>query len=766
MNRSVFPALFGAALLLSAPLGVRAADPEPGEIERSVAKALEQLHYTRHDLDKSISDRLLHTYIETLDYSRLFFTQKDVAEFEKKYPDLTDAILSGDLSPAYVIYDSYVKRVEARVAKNKEIIKNQKFDFTSNRSIEISRQKSPWPADDAEADTLWRDRIENEMLTESLNQHPADKKDDALADKKPALVDPKDPVAHPVDAPEVVVTKRYDRLLRSLREQTHEDAAKYFLSTLAQCYDPHSEYMSPAELENFSITMRLSLVGIGAMLRSEDGYAKIMELIAGGPAATEGEIKIDDKIVSVAQGNDPFVDVIDMKLDKVVEMIRGKKGTTVRLQVIPAGVSDNSKRKIIAIVRDEVKLTEGEAHAEIIEQKTERGMERLGWITLPSFYAEMDRARSGKGAPKSTTRDVAALLGRLNKEGISGLVMDLRRNGGGSLEEAINLTGLFIKKGPVVQAKDYNRQVTVSSDKDPSIAYGGPMVVLTSHLSASASEIFAGALQDYGRALIVGDKNTFGKGTVQTMLELNRFMSPFNFRIGDAGALKLTIQKFYRPSGASTQLRGVESDVVVPSRYAHLDSVGEDALKFPLPWDEVKPAEFEKWSGAAFDLADLRARSAARVKAEPEFSYLQQDIDRMESRIANNKLSLNKAARQAETEADKKRAETIKAERLARSQVLPPTYDLALADVDKAKLQLVVNEKKEKADKKEKEKATPKPEAKDRDADTTDDAADALADDLSGKAKDAVDPIKTESLNILADLIDEQRRVHIAKVKE
>lgn len=759
MIRFVFPALLGGALLFSAPLSVPAADPEPGEIERSVAKALEQLHYTRHDLDKSISDRLLHTYIETLDYSRLFFTQKDIAEFEKTYADLTDAVLSGDLAPAYVIYDAYVKRVESRVVKNKELIKNEKFDFTSDRSIEISRQKSPWPADDAEADRLWHDRIENEMLTESLNQHPADKKDES--DKKPALVDPKDPNAHPVDTPEIVVTKRYDRLLRSLREQTREDAAKFFLSTLAQCYDPHSEYMSPAELENFSINMRLSLVGIGAMLRSEDGYAKVMELIPGGPAATEGEIKIDDKIVSVAQGNEAFVDVIDMKLDKVVEMIRGKKGTTVRLQVIPGGVTDHSKRKIVSIVRDEVKLTEGEAHAEIIEQKTERGPERLGWITLPSFYAEMDRARSGKGAPKSTTRDVAALLGRLNKEGISGLVVDLRRNGGGSLEEAINLTGLFIKKGPVVQAKDYNRQVTVSSDKDPSIAYSGPLVVLTSHISASASEIFAGALQDYGRALIVGDKNTFGKGTVQTMLEMNRFMSPFNFRLGDAGALKLTIQKFYRPSGASTQLRGVESDVVVPSRYAHLDSVGEDALKFPLPWDEVKPADFEKWPGAGFDLASLRARSAARVKAEPEFTYLQQDIDRMESHIANNKLSLNKAARQAETEADKKRVETIKAERLARHQALPPTYDLALADVDKVKLQLVANDKKDKKD-----KAKAKPDAKAADPATGDDGADALADDLNGAPKDAVDPIKTESLNILADLIDDQRRVHIAGVKD
>ena len=418
-------------------------------------------------------------------------------------------------------------------------------------------------------------------------------------------------------------------------------------------------------MENFSINMRLSLVGIGAMLRSEDGYAKIIELIPGGPAAVQGELKMDDKITAVAQGNDAPVDVVDMKLDKVVDMIRGKKNTVVKLQVIPAGTTDNSKRKTIAITRDEVKLTDQEARAEVIEQKNDKGdVSRLGWITLPGFYADMDRVHTGKNAPKSTTADVKRLLERLNKENISGLIMDLRRNGGGSLEEAINLTGLFIKKGPVVQSKDYNKHMDVLSDKDPSITYNGPMVVLTSRFSASASEIFAGALQDYNRAVIVGDKNTFGKGTVQTLLEVGRFMSPFGFKVADAGALKLTIQKFYRPSGQSTQLKGVESDVVLPSRYAHLD-VGEDALKYPLPYDEVKPADYDKWPGPPVDFADLRARSAARVKNDPEFRFLEQDIDKMEERMKSNRLSLNIDERKAEIAADKKRTEDIKAERAA-----------------------------------------------------------------------------------------------------
>ena len=765
----------GCSLLLSAPLSAcRAADtPEAGQIAVSVAKALENLHYTRHPLDNSISEKLLKTYIETLDYNKLFFTQGDIDDFEKQYgTELDDDIWLGDLKPAYTIYDLYVKRVEARVAKIKALVKNEKFDFTGHGSIEVSRQKSPWPKDEADADHLWHDRIENELLSENLAKE-ADKtaeKDAKTAKTTENTAPPKAP-----ETPEGNVAKRYDRLLRSIHEQTKEDESKFFLNALAQSYDPHSEYMSPSEMDNFQINMRLSLIGIGAMLRSEDGYSKIIELIPGGPAAVEGELKIDDKITAVAQGNDPFVDTVDMKLDKVVEMIRGKKATTVRLQVVPAGVTDNSKRKVIAIKRDEVKLTEGEARAEIIEHPNDKGsVDKLGWITLPGFYAEMDRVHPGGGAPKSTTADVRRLLDRLNKEGITGLVIDLRRNGGGSLEEAVNLTGLFIKRGPVVQSKNYDKKMDVLSDRDPAIVYGGPMVVLTSHISASASEIFAGALQDYGRAVIVGDKSTFGKGTVQTLLEVGRFMSPFGFKVADAGALKLTIQKFYRPSGQSTQLKGVESDIVLPSRYAHLD-VGEDSLKYPLAFDEVKPADYEKWPGPMPDMNDLRTRSAARVKNDPEFRYLEQDIAKMDQRIKDNSLSLNKADREAEIAADKKRIADIKAERLARHVEKPVEYALTLADVDKPKLALVGADKdKDKSkktatatnDKTDKPAADKVAKADDADAKNVDPAAAADDDtdaDFSEKEKpDAVDPIKTESLSILEDLAEQQRRVKLA----
>ena len=372
-------------------------------------------------------------------------------------------------------------------------------------------------------------------------------------------------------------------------------------------------------------------------------------------------------------------------------------------------------------------------------------------------------ARTG-GKPKSTTADVKALLDRLNKEGITGLVMDLRRNGGGSLDEAIKLTGLFIKKGPVVETKDYTKKTEVYSDTDPSISYNGPLIVLTSHLSASASEIFAGALQDYGRATIVGDKNTFGKGTVQTIFEVGRLMSPFGFKTADAGALKLTIQKFYRPSGHSTQLKGVESDVVLPSRLAHLD-FGEDALKYPMAYDEVKPADYEKWPGPQPDLNELRARSTARVKEDPEFHYVEQDIDKMETRMKENTLSLNKETREKELAADKKRIEDIKAERLARHVEKPVTYVLTLADVDKPKLErLAVIEKKDKdKDKKAVKADNADAKAADPAAAAGDDADDIDDADFSTKEKaDAVDPVKTERLSILEDAIEQERRAKLA----
>src|SRR2546428_3262472 len=457
------------AILLTATIAAPPAAATSKEtIAMSVGRLLEEGHYTRQKLNEEVSKKFLQTYLELLDFSHLFFTQQDVDALNAKYDNsMAGNVLLGTLKPAYDIYALYTKRVDERVAKIKDLLK-QPIDFKSNATVQLSRQKTSWPKDEAEADQVGRGSITNELLQEHLSEHP---------------IEP---------APQLV-TRRYDRLGRNVHEQDKDEQMKLFLDALAQTYDPHSEYLSKADMKNFSINMGLSLVGIGAMLRSEDGYAKIETLVPGGPAQVDGRLKVGDRITAVGQGQGEYVDVREMRLDKVVEMIRGKKGTHVRLLVIPSDAADPSRRKNIELVRDEIKLKDQEARADIIIKKDEEGKAvKLGWIKLPSFYADMDKHE------KSTTKDVQALLKRLKKENIAGLVVDLRRNGGGSLEEAISLTGLFLKSGPIVQTKGSNGNIVVSSDPDAGILYTGPMVVFTSRQSASARENFAAALQDLG----------------------------------------------------------------------------------------------------------------------------------------------------------------------------------------------------------------------------------------------------------------------------
>jgi len=711
-KRSLFWLL--AAIGVCSLLRLGANEPDPSQVQISVGRLLEQGHYSRRKLDDNVSRLLLTNYLEALDYNHLFFTQKDVDGFKKKYEtSLDDDILLGAAAPAFAIFEVYKKRVEERVTQAKDLLK-EKYEFTTERTVEINRQKAAWPKDAAEGDQIWRDRVENELLQEALGKTTT-----------------KDPVER--------LTKRYDQLQRTIREQTKEDINKTFLSVLAQTYDPHSEYLSRSELENFSINMRLSLVGIGAVLNSEEGYAKIMELVPGGPAAKDNRLKVGDRVAGVAQGDKDFVDTVDMKLDKVVEMIRGKKDTIVRLQVIPVNATDPTIKSVIEIKRDEIKLKEQEAKAEIVDRPLPDGTtQRLGWITLPSFYADMDKS-SASGA-KSTTKDVLALLNRLKQEGITGLVMDLRRDGGGSLEEAVNLTGLFIKRGPVVQAKDSNGNLHVSRDRDSTIAYDGPMLVLTNRLSASASEIFAAALQDYGRAVVVGDSSTFGKGTVQTMLEIGRVM-PFLGGGNEAGALKLTIQKFYRIAGGSTQLKGVVPDVKVPSPTDHPE-IGEGAMKGPLPYDTVEPIPYDKWDRPLYR-DELARRSATRIAAEAEFRYIMEDAELVTKRLAENRLPLNLAKRKAELDADKAR----KAQRSeARAKLKPgddKRYTLTLDNVAKPELEPFVEKKKEP----EPKASEPKPE--------TSEGEDPEEDPIS-KAP-LVDAIRGEALNVLADLVSLSR---------
>ena len=696
------------ALLLAAlpAIPTMADEIDAGQISIGVGQLLERYHYTKRKLDTDLSKQLLKNYLDSCDYAHLFFTQKDVDAFTEKYAaSLGDDILLGNPNAAYEIWDIYTKRVEERVAKVKALLADDKFTFTSDRTMQRDRTKVPWPKDDAEADQIWHDRIEGELLQEKMQSHP-------------------------VEAPVKTLTRRYDQLLKNVHEESRPDVLKRFLDELAQTYDPHSEYMSKDDLTSFSILMKNSLVGIGAVLQSDDGYAKIMDLVEGGPAKMSGKLKVGDRISAVAQGNDEFTDTIDMKLDKVVDLIRGKKGTTVRLKVISAHSSDT---KIVEIVRDEVKLKEQDAKADLIEVPDGNGgTRRLGWIRLPAFYSDMDHPDQ-----KSTTKDVLALLNRLKRENISGLVMDLRNNGGGALDEAVNLTGLFVKKGPVVQTKDSNDNVHPSRCHDTEIAWDGPLIVLTNRLSASASEIFTAALQDYGRAVIVGDETTFGKGTVQTVVPIARAIPSFGSGAGDddAGALKVTIQKFYRIAGGSTQLHGVTSDVVIPSLYDLAQIYGEGALKGPLPYDVVDPVAFDKVDRPLF-ISELKTRSASRVAANPEFAYVADDLARIRKKLADNTISLNEKDRRAEEAADKARTDEREAARSKRKAPDEKEYEITLDNVDKPDLQPVKNDVK------------PKPD--------TDGAADdeGTDEDPVSEKKPVIDPQKTETLNILNDLID------------
>jgi carboxyl-terminal processing protease len=473
-------------------------------------------------------------------------------------------------------------------------------------------------------------------------------------------------------------------VLRAINEYDNDDVLQIYLDALAHVYDPHSDYMGKSETDNFSINMQLSLFGIGAKLLSDEGICKIDSLTPGSPAMLSRKLKAGDKIVAVAQSNQPPVDVIDMKLNKVVELIRGAKDTEVRLTIIPAAAADSSVRKVVTLVRAEIKLEEGAAKSRIIEVpdgRDENGKDRnvrLGVIDLPSFYAKFDLEGRKGGEPKSTTADVAKLLKKLSKENVGGVILDLRRNGGGSLEEAINLTGLFIKEGPVVQVRGPDGRVGVDSDPDPTVFYDGPLIVLTSRFSASASEILAGALQDYGRALIVGDSSTHGKGTVQSLLQLAPIMRQNHLAItSDPGTVKVTIRKFYRASGASTQLRGVTPDLVLPS-INNLLEVGESSLENALPWDTIQPASYEKVNRVEPFLADLKKRSDQRLGSDPDFLFIRDEMGRYQKQLADKTVSLNEAVRLKEKKEADDRAKARKRELAARPEPPGKIYDITL----------------------------------------------------------------------------------------
>ncbi len=624
--------------------------PDDSRIARVVAAILERNHYTQQAFDDTVSTSFLQRYLDSLDPMHLVFLQSDVKEFDKWKTLLDDMTLKlGDTSPAQVIFNRFIQRFAAQVNYATNLLNVEKFDFTSDERYEPNRKELLRPADLSEAKKFWRDRVRFEYLTEKLNK------------EKPETI-------------KTNLVRRYTRQLRTLSDFDSDDVFQIYLDSLAHVYDPHSDYMGKPAADNFNISMKLSLFGIGALLQSEDGYCKIKELMEG-PAKKSGQVKPNDKIIAVAQGTNASVDVFDEPLKKVVDLIRGPEGTEVRLTIIPVDAPDTSTRKIVTLTRAKIKLEDGEAKAKIIElPETSGKTQRFGMIDLPSFYADLQDRGANR---KSTTTDVSKLLKKLKEEKVGGIILDLRRNGGGSLEEAINLTGLFIKKGPVVQVKDSDGHINVDEDTDPSVAYDGPLVVLTSRFSASASEILAGALQDYGRALIVGDSSTHGKGTVQTLLDLAPIMRTTN----NLGALKITIRKFYRASGSSTQLKGVVPDIILPSLNNHAE-VGESSLPNALPWDTVPPAKYEQVNVIPPVLPELRKRSENRVASDKDFAYLRDEIVIFKKRMEEKTYSMNEGLRLKEKKENEARSKAREKELRARPEPNFKTYDITLKNVE------------------------------------------------------------------------------------
>lgn len=667
--------------------------PNDWRIALMTAQMLEQFHYLHLPFDRELSGKFFDMYINTLDPQHIHFLQSDLAEFAPYRTNLN--VLTKrkhDTSPAFVIFNRYLQRLEERTAYAMALLKNDPFDFTGNEKISSNRKLAPFPADMTAARQLWRERVHYEYLQEKLNKEGQREIVGLISTRH----DPLSLALMPRefhDSIVKIIANRYTRTLKNFKEWDSDKVLEIYLSALAHVYDPHSDYEDREDLETFSIQMSLSLFGIGAVLTTTDDgmYCKIRDLNPSGPASKSKKLHAGDRIVAVAQGTNEPVDVVDMPLDKTVELIRGPKGTEVRLTLIPATAVDPSTRVTISLIRDEIKLEESQAKAKIIEIPGKNGEKRrLGVINLPSFYASFRLIGSERTTEKSATVDVARLLEKLNEEKVSGIILDLRHNGGGALEEAIDLTGLFIKDGPVVGVKssDTNEPVRWHEDRDPSVQYDGPLIVLTDHFSASASEILAGALQDYGRALIVGDVSTHGKGTVQSMTQLAPYifmqagLDSRNFNPSAFGALRYTTNKFYRISGGSTQLKGVVPDIILPSTDDYLEGVGERSLDNPLAYDEIPPADYEKLNRVKPYLAELEKRSDSRVAASKDFDYVREDIEQVKKVMAEKNISLNEPQRLSEKAAQEARQRAREQELRSRKFPEEKIYDLTIKDED------------------------------------------------------------------------------------
>ena len=588
---------------------------EPLDVhKRTSATIVDQLrhaHYLRKEIDDALSSEVFDKYLESLDGQRMYFMRADIDVLEANRYLLDDAIKRSDAQIAYEIFNLYQKRTVERLQfLIKEIdSKLLSYDFSTDESVELERKDAAWPKSQAEMDDLWRKRLKSSALSMLLNDKP--------------IAEIKD-----------VLGKRYRNRLKQAEQTKSEDVFQTYLNAFAGAFDPHTQYFSPRTSQNFNITMSLSLEGIGAVLQSEDDYISVVRLVPAGPADKAGNIKPAERITSVGQGEKgPLIDVVGWRLDDVVELIRGPKGSTVRLEVLPKE-GDVAPARTVSIVRNTVQLEEQAAQKKLLTLQQNGHPYRVGIIEIPTFYADFKAQSEGDPNYKSTTRDVAMLIEELKKEGVEALLIDLRNNGGGSLQEADSLTGLFIETGPTVQVKSARRSANVYSDNDSSIAWDGPMAVLVNRLSASASEIFAGAIQDYGRGLIVGSQ-TFGKGTVQTLIPLHR------------GQMKITAAKFYRISGQSTQHQGVLPDLTLPELY-DTKLIGESSLDDALPWDMIQPAVYRRTGDFQDVLPQLRSLHESRAAKDPDFAYLRELMTKVDETSARTYMSLNEAIRRKE----------------------------------------------------------------------------------------------------------------------
>lgn len=623
---------------------VKESELVPGDIQnrstRIITHIIDTYHYKKLPLDDALSESVLEKYLENLDQNRSFFLQSDVDEFRTKYQHaLDDSILQADLTPAYEIFKVFRRRVRERVDYT-TLLLEQDYDFSIDEDYQFDRRDTPWADDEDAIKELWRKRVKNDILNLKLSGKEISEIRETL-------------------------NKRYKRIMNSTFQLKSSDVFQTFINAYTTSIEPHTAYFSPRISENFDISMRLSLEGIGAVLRGDSDYTQVQRIIPGGPADLSGQLKAEDRIIGVGQEKDgEIIDVVGWRLDDVVDLIRGPKGTVLRLEVLGGSVGPEGPSKTITLTRDKIKLEEQSAKSNIIEVPD--STIRIGVIDLPTFYVDFAALARGDEDYRSTTRDVKDLLTDLEKENVQGIVIDLRGNGGGSLAEALDLTGLFIEQGPIVQTRDASGRVEVNSDPDPKIHYSGPLAVLVDRNSASASEIFAGAIQDYKRGIIIGEP-TFGKGTVQNIVDLNRFT---NRSENDYGKLKTTIAQFFRISGGSNQYKGVIPDIIMPT-ISVSEEQGERSYDNALPWDKVAPAKFVAASAPVESFNEVRSRHEQRVESDKMFKLLKEELELVREANGKKTVSLKEDTRKQQRDSLMQAKNNLQNE-IRLAQGLPP----------------------------------------------------------------------------------------------